>query len=266
MNFNPSTTSGLRKVRLATANSSGRMDLVTAAGADNGMNWFINAGQRMLDDMLGINKATNKYIVEMPAGGQVISMNHCKAVQEVWTGVEGAYNRLIKRSSKELRETYGDNSVTLLGSPVPGNINIAYDRSICGSPSYYALLINALTPEQNKFPFTGKNTSHKDAIGLIYGDHYTSISVLLVPATDTALTVTIVGQFYSPDLVNDIDKSFWTEVYPHLLVEATCYQIESSLRNSEGMKDKMIAINMQLAGIDKQMALEESVDITALEG
>ena len=72
--------------------------------------------------------------------------------------------------------------------------------------------------------------------------------------------------FRSPRLTLPTDKSFWTEVRPELLVHAACYQLEATMRNSQGLADALAIITDELRGVDKDMALSESYSINQMEG
>jgi hypothetical protein len=102
---------------------------------------------------------------------------------------------------------------------------------------------------------------------IIEAGHESFNSILIMPPSDSAnYTLEVWGLFYSDELVNDGDVSYWTEEHPLLLAKAAAYQLETSYRNSEGSKDMMNALEVDMLGIVKDYIEEEVAEISQMEG
>ena len=63
---------------------SGRYDLVDSVWNDNGADFFLNAGQMLLDDMITAPKSTARYLEKVTAGSYLVKTAGIKSVHEVW--------------------------------------------------------------------------------------------------------------------------------------------------------------------------------------
>ena len=69
-------------------------------------------------------------------------------------------------------------------------------------------------------------------------------------------TIVVNGSFGDSLTVNG-DESFWSTEFPELLVYASMFQIEAFYRNSEGMRDWLNVINVELDAVDFEFNLEQ---------
>lgn len=100
----------------------------------------------------------------------------------------------------------------------------------------------------------------------LLGNHfYEYEAVHILPPSDGSYTISILGKFYSPKLIRDNDKTFWTEEYPNILVHAALYELEKSYRNSTGANDWLNSVVVGLKGIDDEMVEQEISGITSME-
>jgi hypothetical protein len=106
--------------------------------------------------------------------------------------------------------------------------------------------------------FTGviKNFSVKEVATYeterLIGSHYEGWrGITLMPPSDGAYTISLLGLFYSPTLSEDYDTSFWTEEHPDILIAAANRELEVFYRNSEGRRDWEAEIHEKLFGIEK---------------
>jgi hypothetical protein len=76
----------------------------------------------------------------------------------------------------------------------------------------------------------------------------------------------IEGYFNSPVLNADGESTFWTALYPNILVHAALYQLEVFYRNTEGAQDWMRAIQLALMNLDQTAVQDEQVYINQMEG
>jgi hypothetical protein len=79
--------------------------------------------------------------------------------------------------------------------------------------------------------------------------------------------------YYSPTLSATLSgvtwtqtKSFWSEVYPSILLKAALYELEAFYRNSEGAKDWDNALRVDISGLDMDAADQESAEINQIGG
>ena len=235
---------------------SGRYDLVDSVWNDNGADFFLNAGQMLLDDMITAPKSTARYLEKVTAGSYLVKTAGIKSVHEVWVTKHSDLSRyqLTKATLSELRSEYGEEiSVIQQGDPV-----------------YYAPV--ALRP----YPDTLSGTSPTvlDFADLVLSDsHYTYNGILLLPPCSEAMTVAIVGAFYSPALSASFNgstwtqtKSWWTEVHPLAVLYAGLYTLETFYRNTEGANDWLKSLQLRLTGIDFNTAEQEASEINQMEG
>jgi hypothetical protein len=64
--------------------------------------------------------------------------------------------------------------------------------------------------------------------------------------------------FYSDELINDEDRTWWTETHPLLLIKAALLHVEMTYRNTEGVKDWLGADDMPgtIKGDIKQLNMD----------
>lgn len=86
---------------------------------------------------------------------------------------------------------------------------------------------------------------------------YAAVAVELDAAYETGQTLLVKGYFYTPYLLNNSSRNYWSEQYPLTLVHAALYALEGSYRNIEGMKAWKVQIDETLNGIDKKLAQRE---------
>jgi len=197
----------LLDVREQFARTTGRYDLVTSATTftDNGADFYIKAGQRMLDRMLPFGKDQAEVSVSLATSAIETTLANVLTVLSVAVRDTGddTIQYLDKTNIENLREVYGDE-----------NSNLSNVTS--GEPRSWALgwIRDAVTD----------NTT--TAFG--------SVKLVTMPPADKSYTLVINARVKSNALVNDTDESFWTEEHPDVLVMAAQYVLEGSYRNAEG--------------------------------
>jgi hypothetical protein len=237
--------------RIFIRDFTGRYDLIVEGSdfANNGADFYINAGQRWLDRKVQHKKSPASIYTDVDVGGFYVIFTEARAVQEVWIsnsigdGTRGELTRVTRQALREL-------------------FPLDYSGIDNSTPCYYTP-INVRSLPVNSLEFT------IDKIGEIL---YTSSlgsdalynAILLLPPTDTKITVEVVGLFYTPALVNDTDHSFWTESEPMLLVQAACRMLEVSMRNRQGVADYELAMEVDIVEIEKDDVEEEIVAIETM--
>ena len=237
----------LLTVRNMFVEMTGRNDLI-AGGISLGADRFINEGQRTLDRMLEVSKSGARYFVDLDLNQILVPLPNCRAVKKVFIGSSTERTELDKVSMSQLREDYADET-SLLTS---------------GLPIYYSPIW--ARPYPNIVTATDFNQAWL-LNDIIEAGHESFNSILIMPPSDSAnYTLEVWGLFYSDELVNDGDVSYWTEEHPLLLAKAAAYQLETSYRNSEGSKDMMNALEVDMLGIVKDYIEEEVAEISQMEG
>lgn len=224
---------------------SGRFDLVvnTTSWADNGADFFIQAGQDYLDRYYFNPKAINTIFEELSANNWYLTFSKCRAIKEVWINNTSGRSQLIKKDMSWLYREYS-------------SLVSATDS---GTPLYYC-------------PAKLRSTEYtdKESLGVFFNyikDNSDALSgILIFVPPDETIVVELQGLFYSNILTIDSSVSYWSENWPAILIKAALYQVEVFNRNSEGTRDWKAAIDDELVGLDKDTVEEEVTDITQIEG
>jgi len=245
-----------KDIRKKFVELSGRYDLVNPDWTDNGADFFFDAGQKMLDMMQDSKKMQAKNIQLVTAGTILVKTAGLRSIIEVKVGTTTA--GLVPLERKTLSELKG-----------------YYEKELSdvdqGEPAYFA-------PTSLR-PYPDATTalawaSYYDADDVTLGDaHYTYEGLIIMPPPDGSYYVSIYGLYYSPTLAATCasgvwtqTKSFWSELFPALLIQAAMYQLEVFYRNADGAKDWDMAIGKTMTQIDFDAAHGESVDINQMQG
>ena len=241
----------LLSVRTQVAKVSGRYDLVTDAPnddySDNGMDYYINAGMRMLDKMVDIPESQAKLYYALAAGEYSLTFQfHCRYIEEVW--INGAEERwqLIKVELNELKQYYDQPA----------------SSTTQGEPGWYALAeLRALetTAQSTLATFINKTWTETD-------EKYDYRGIIIVPPADGSYVVEISGKFKQATLSADGDENFWTQEEPDLLARAALYKLEAFSRGTENAKNWLSAIVDDVRLLDMDVAAEESYGINQMRG
>lgn len=238
---------------------SGRYDLMNVDYTDNGADFFINAGQQRLDRMQSSGNMQAKYIQKVAAGTIKVYVAGLRAVYKVWAGntTDGLVELSKADNIQYLRQIYQEQ---LSG----------VDQ---GTPTWYAPAIFRPFPDSST---TTSLSGYYDIDDLILSTspaHFTYAGVIIMPPPDKEYYVSVYGLYYSPTLSATLSgvtwtqtKSFWSEVYPSILLKAALYELEAFYRNSEGAKDWDNALRVDISGLDMDAADQESAEINQIGG
>lgn len=222
----------LSDIRDEFIRKSGRYDLGTIGGADNGANWYINSGQRMLDRRMANEDMMARRLGVLEVGAYLKVFGHIKSIKNVW--LIDSENTIVspeRRTFQQITDFYKE-KVSAMDT---------------GTPAYWAPAFVRLDPNVtlDELPFTIDSMTD-----FVIDAGAKSNGIIFTPPTDTEYTIDILGKFYSPELVKDGQDSIWSELYPNLLVYAALYELEVTHRNTAGARDWMDAIDNELIGID----------------
>lgn len=225
---------------------SGHYELVVDADdwADNGADFYINAGQEFLDRRSNVWKKTARNFYEIDAGDWYQTFSRCRIIEEVWINNTEGRSKLEKKELTWLHQEYSGLVSALTA----------------GTPAYWCptkLRTLEATDIDNLGAFFNYVVDDSDSLR----------GVIMMPPADEAVVMEIIGQFYSTELSDDEDESFWTINHPALLILASLYQLEVlGHRNTQGANDYLLQIDREIIGLDKDLAEEESYDIDEMEG
>ena len=226
----------LKEIRKQFIEQSGRYDLgiqqTDGTFLDNGANYYINAGLRMLGGLIDVPAAEYIKTANIVAGENTISIPKVATVTKLMYRTnggtdEGGWFPIIYVPFYEFINTY------------PDALNDDADTS-----SYTGIeCFTVMSDIDNSALFASRsivlNSKMTDALEFKY--MYTLIQSLSA----------------------ETDINFYTVNYPELVVDASCYRLEAGYRNTEGMKDWMNAMRPTLDAIDnatiRQMLQDEMV-------
>lgn len=235
----------LAEVRAKFVDLSGMNNLVKGSGADNGANFLINAAQRYLDGRQDSPKSLAWYKEDVAVDGYKISFTKTRSIREVWITNADGRAELVKKPLKWMKENYAK----------------VISELDTGTPLYYSPIVMGLSPDQDDL--TAENYTDEftyDFQEIMFGSHYAYDGILFLPPAGETYTVSVLGKFYSKEMTSDTDKTFWTERFPEILIQATYLMVEEFHRNSEGVNDWEAVITRHLRGVDFDMADQESVN------
>jgi len=224
----------LLQVRTKFRELSGRFDLVNADFSNNGADFFINEGRKFLDRLDTNQKSFASCFRFIEAGFYAASIPYSRAIKEVWASTASARWKLEKMNLSDLITDY------LTGLPS--------SRST-GTPLYYSPTITRYIPENETAD------SFESFIGTVEipsGNAHEYNTILLNVPVSEKTVVDIKGLYYSKELVEETDLSYWTVVHPMLLIMAAMRQTEIINRNTQGVNDwtNAIAVDIKQLGMD----------------
>ena len=244
----------LLAVRDQFLKQSGRYDLGTISadgvdGTDNGADWYINAGQRLLDRRIYANGFRARRLYSLNIGDYLKILHQAKTIEAVWlVKSDSSLIVLERREFKTLRNYY----LQTLSS---------MDN---GTPLYWAPATEKIDPRARIDDLDAVTID--DMGDLVLGNADGANGIMLWPPTDEAVTLDVLGRFFSAPLSRNLDTSLWTDSYPEILVMAGLYQLEVAHRNTEGAKDWMASIDLALTEVDMADVAFDSEHINQMGG
>jgi hypothetical protein len=239
----------LAAVRQTLIQRSGRYDLETEAGADNGANAYIQEGQNFLDRKCEFKFSRASRFARLLAGQFYIPLSRCRVIKGVWVFSSGVRKPLGKFDYDRLRG----------GDP---NDRDGFRNRLAtttqGTPSYWSPVVPRMSPNPETLTLADLEVilTNADVVGSI---DKTYNGVFVLPPPSSATDIEVIGKFYQDALTSDSSTSFWTENHSDLLVMAALRQIEIFNRNRGGVLDWEMSIADYLNDLDKD-SVEESLD------
>jgi len=241
----------LKELRTQFVKRNGRYDLVVdnVAWADNGANFYINAGQRYIDRLETQHKSAGRSFCQAVNRDYYVTFPYCRAVQEVWVMNSDGQTKMEKVDYDKLRGYFANRQSQLT----------------TGKPVYYFPAGIRLVPESDRLTID-ELASIIDWTHVIIDPSYNYNSVMFYPPADGSYTIEIAGLFYSPELTSDLEQSFWSVVHPEILLMAANRQMEIDYRNTAGVKDWEVAIQTEILGLGKDLVEEHIADVDQMQG
>lgn len=228
----------LLEVREQFIKNSGRYDLVTSATTftNNGADYYIQSGQRMLDQMLEFPKDEGEMSFSLATSAISTTLTNVRSVRGlavVDTG-DDTIKYLTRSSMRALRENFGDEVESL------SNVT-------AGEPTHWALgwLRDNTLNVSGATAVTNQGNSKK---------------LITMPPADKTYTIRLQGLFGSTNLSNDTSVSFWSIQHPEILIWSALYQLEVSYRNFEGSRAILDNINQAVERVDHDVVEQSLVE------
>lgn len=260
----------LLDIRTKFYGRSGRADMVNAStyanitGVTGGADFFINAGQRMLDEKHTSHRQIQRYPVNFATGQYAALVSGMRTATMVrYVTDEGKKKTLDYVDYDTFTEYFPKLNLLATGDPP---INLV-DTQSTGTPTIWTMPPTSIIEMWNNEFTAADQNLNKDLDGVFIGDgQYNATAVLIGAPPDRTMQVTIFGRGYSRPLSADTDTSYWSVRDPELLLAAALYKLEEFYSNSEGQSDKMQAILDKLNDLDKDEAEYDSIGVERLEG
>ncbi len=234
----------LLELRTELGERSGRYDLVSPVdGTNTGMDFFINSGQAMLDNMHDIKRSASRTFHELAPGEWFFNFPRAKSIEEVWINNTTARVQLDRLTFNEMRECFpGPQATTATGTPV----------------GYALSRVRA------------QDTTDMDNLGAFFNNVLATTTdihgVFILPPGDESLVVEVLGQFAAAKLSLETDENFWSVEYPDIFVLAVLQRLEIFNRNKTGAREWMDSIHQALMDLDQSHISETSFGVDQLEG
>lgn len=220
----------LCELRTEFVKKSGRYDLVDESFADDGADFFIQAGQRLLDRFgdFGSGQIGEWQTLLQPNAVEFIVRN-CWSISSIYSrpDTSSVWYKLTHTYSFETPKCLLSNEQMYTLVPIA-----SFPKLKDAPASSISLPASALS-HSSDFPETQ------------------AIRVKLLPAVHQKTLIRVVGHFHSEPLLLDSDTNFWSQRWPETLLKAAMYELEVFYRNSEGAKDWYEAILVDMHNLEQ---------------
>lgn len=236
---------------------SGRHDLFTQAGLDNGALRFLNKAQRLLDNK--VEDRMLSHISSIALSDWTKELSYIIALEDIWISDADGRVQMEKKDLNWLRAMYSKD----------------HDELTEGRPKYFTLAQGELHPD-TRLTQVQLDALHDSGDLMNYEgsgsyDGFTKQVLLWYPPADGTYTMRIFGRFKSQTLVYtttpavDIE-TYWTEQHELLLVATALMIVEMFYRNTQGVSDYKIAHDILFNDLDQEATSKEIVQRTHIRG
>lgn len=211
---------------------------------------FINNGIKLLDRITEFTHAPAKLYQKLTTlGTKTVSFSaDCRVLREVWIidKVDGRIE-LEKIPDANLR-TYYNNFADLSNA----------------KPAYYATTSLRDFPESFN-PADSAYVDYADYIDTIDSD-FNFRGITILPPIDKEYLIELIGKFNSSLLSDTITQNWWSVNQHEMVIIAGLYYFELSLRNTEGSKDYLRAIETLVSQLNNDTYEEDFANPVSMEG
>lgn len=249
----------LLDIRKAFVRESGLYQLVVdyngADYSDNGADYYIRAGQRMLDSMQQHSKEVATFQQDIVSGDHSLTFQYNRSIEKVYVDNGTTRKLMVPRSWNWFKY----------------QINKPVDDWTSDTPLYYCRAIIGLAPQQSGLTGAGGGSPYTDEFTygsedlVLADDHWDKTGIIFYPKADATYTMIIKGIWWSRPLSSDTDKNQWSVNHEFLLVQAARWAYEAKRRNRSGMRDMIVSMEPELKGIDNAIIEDEIADLGELE-
>lgn len=226
---------------------SGRYDLANADWTDNGADYYLKAGMKFLDRRAEFDKDVGKLFAQMAVGEYFKAYDSYRTQELVWFATAAGRYQLEYLSPGEMQVKYGTKP---------------YADVTNGTPKYFTFAILRTLPDGTALDIIGNYGSEH----LVDGTHLSQAGILIMAPTDTAGMLEIWGKFETPFPSAEDGTNYWLDHFDYLAVNAALYQLEVSYRNTQGQKDWLAAIDLELEGLGKDVVEDDANRAPEMEG
>lgn len=228
----------LLEIRQKFVELSGRYDLVTdtTSWSDNGANFFIQQGMKLLDMRIPLFKSVATRYYNVSAGWWHFTMTDVRQIRRVFIHDTVKRTELYKAEYADLVGWYPE-PIASLTQGRPTHYCLSYLRAInIGDKGVLTDYID---------PSTTGDTQYR--------------GIVFMPITDKSYTLEVMGLFYNI-MQNDSDRCHWSDNHPMLFVWGALYMLEVTYRNTEGASDWYKAIMDYTRELEFDLIEEDVVD------
>jgi len=173
----------LLEIRKLFIKASGRYDLVYSNYRNRGADYYINAGQRLLDSQFERtdSEAWHTPVSGLTEGSYYLDIDHCRYVKKVLVVSDTGTVRLERKNLRWMIKNY----------PQPFSLGQG------GTPVYYAVIPSRTSPElehRQASEFTGLVDTSYQTFGT---EDYGKTRLLILPKADKDYEIEILASFYS---------------------------------------------------------------------
>lgn len=238
----------LRQIRKMFVEKSGRYDLWNDDGTDNGADFFIQRGQRHLENLVFNGRQETEHYVTLNGVSQF-----CLPDVRI---VKSLFVKTIDQKRTEL------NRISL----AQAREYVIEEMTDCSTPKFYCVFNTRGAYGEDLVDPEGCFLSASDDITT--GLTYSKMGFLLLPrvSAGTVLEVVVHTTTREPLLTADDDVNTWTEEWPELLLYSAFRVLEITYRNTQGVKDWDQAISSILIPLDMDWVEDDMQNATRMEG
>lgn len=244
-----------KELRTKFVQLSGRYDLMKDDYSDNGADFFLENGQKFIDGLLG---ATNdeegpgmaRFFKSLVTDDIGATFQNCRAIKRVWLTDSTGQVELNKKTITWMKEN-------IYTKP--------FSDITVGVPQYYSPAMLRMSPDASNL-----SASDIDAIDdyfdIVLTNQHRYRGVLIGPPCNGSYTLEVQGLFYTAWPSEETGETFWMYNHPDILIQAGIYKLETFMRNTEGMNDMLLALQMEVDNIDKDIVEEQIAKMNQIEG